>query len=97
MLLLIYEIDVPNRCNLPIPYCAHSNSIMIISNTVIPSTFKLSLSYFKIKNLVSFVTYIKRNTFTFIVFTLFGTHIRAYGSSIALQFPPHLLTLTVNE
>ena len=48
-----------------------------------------------IKNIVLFILDIKSNTFTFIIFT-FGTHIRAYGSIIALHIPPHLLTLTVN-
>ena len=32
---------------------------------------------------------IKLDTFTFISFTLFGTHIRAHRSSIVLQLPPH--------
>ena len=43
-----------------------------------------------------FTPNIKANTFTFIYFTLFGTHTRIYGSSIALQLPPHLSILTVN-
>ena len=93
----MYQIDVIYQYLIALTVTRARIPYMIISNTFIPSTFKLSLSYFKIKNLVSFVTDIKRNTFTFIVFTLFGTHTRAYGSSIALQFPPHLLTLTLNQ
>ena len=38
---------------------------------------------------------IKLNTFTLIFFTLSEKHIQAYGLSIVLQIPPHLLTLTV--
>ena len=38
---------------------------------------------------------IKLNTFPLTFHTLFGTKNRAYGSSVVLQLPPHLLTLTV--
>ena len=48
------------------------------------------------KNLVLFTPYIKLNTFAFILFALFGTQNRGYGSSIVLQLLPQLLTLTVN-
>ena len=48
------------------------------------------------KNLALFTPDIKLNTFAFILFALFGTKNRAYGSSIVLQILPHLLTLTVN-
>ena len=34
---------------------------------------------------------IKLNTFTFIFFTLFGTHNQAYGSSVSLQLATHLM------
>ena len=38
---------------------------------------------------------IKLSTFTFMLFTLSGRHTRVYESSIILQLPTHLLTLTV--
>ena len=48
------------------------------------------------KNLVSFTPKIKSDTFTFIVFTIFGTQNQAYESLTVLQLPPHMLALTVN-
>ena len=47
-------------------------------------------------NFVSFTLYMKLDIFTFIFFRLFEIQTRAYGSSIVLQFPPHLLILTIN-
>ena len=46
--------------------------------------------------MVSFTYYIKLDTFAFIFFILFGTQTGAYGSSIALHYPPHLLKLIVD-
>ena len=48
------------------------------------------------ENFVSFTLDIKLNSFTFIFFALFRTHILAYGSSVVVKLPQHLLTLTVN-
>ena len=48
------------------------------------------------KSLISFTHDTKLNTFTFIYFTLYGTNTRTFDSSIILQLPSHLLTLTVN-
>ena len=55
------------------------------------------MNLFELKVLFNLTRGIKLNNFTFIFFTLFGTHTQAYGSSIALQLPQHLLTLTVKR
>ena len=48
------------------------------------------------RNYVSFIHSIKLNTFIFIYFAVFGADTQAYGSSIVLQLPWLLSTLTVN-
>ena len=55
------------------------------------------MNHFELKVLFNLTRGIKLNNFTFIFFTLFRTHTQAYGSSIALQLPQHLLTLTVKR
>ena len=47
-----------------------------------------------IKNLVSFILYVKY--FCIHIFTLSGTHTRAYGSSVVFQLSSYLLTFIVN-
>ena len=68
--------------------------LLWITYTFIQSKF--TLARFMLNCIVSFMPDIKLNTFMFVFFTFLGVQIRAYGSSIVLQLPLHLLTLIVN-
>ena len=88
---------------------SNSNHLIFYTHTDIyhDSVFALNYLHFhsihvythttdaEIKNLVSFTPDIKLKSFTFMFFTLSGTHTQAYESSEVLQLPPHSLTLTV--
>ena len=73
--------------------CKNSNHLGLYTHSNINLYSIFALIYIRF---VSFTQGIKWNTFTFIFFTLFGTKTRAYGSSIVLQLPPHIVTIVVN-
>ena len=65
--------------------------IVLTTNEVSIDNNKDIITYYKLQ--LQIINY----NYKFILFTLFGTNTQAYGSSIVLKFPPHLLTLIVNR